>query len=45
MDEELAKKEKLSGSLFGKIAGFDFGKDESFSIDTLIASVIKSTKA
>ncbi len=44
LDSELSKKEKLSGSLFGKIISFDFGKDESFSIDDLISSVIKSIK-
>lgn len=31
----LDKKEKLSGSLFGKIDGFDFGEDENFNIDKL----------
>lgn len=41
---ELAKKEKLSGSLFGKIAEFEFGKDENFSIDNLIESVTKAIK-
>lgn len=35
----LDKKEKLSGSLFGKIAGYDWGEDESFSIDALIAAL------
>ncbi|HOV94202.1 MAG TPA: type I-E CRISPR-associated protein Cas7/Cse4/CasC [Spirochaetales bacterium] len=38
----LDKKEKLSGSLFGKIAEFTFGEDESFSIDDLVSSVIDS---
>jgi len=36
----LDKKEKLSGSLFGKIESFDFGEDESFNIDKLIAGVV-----
>lgn len=35
----LDKKEKLAGSLFGKIAGYDWGEDESFSIDDLIAAL------
>lgn len=35
----LDKKEKLSGSLFGKIAGYDWGEDEDFSIDDLIAAL------
>ena len=33
----LDKKEKLAGSLFGKIDGFDWGEDEDFSVDALIA--------
>ena len=41
----LARKEKLSGSLFGRIADFEFGIDENFSIDNLISSVLKSVKA
>ncbi|MHB0765392.1 type I-E CRISPR-associated protein Cas7/Cse4/CasC [Stutzerimonas sp. NM35] len=35
----LDKKEKLAGSLFGKVAGYDWGEDESFSIDELIAAL------
>ena len=35
------KKEKLSGSLFGKIADCQCGLDENFSIDDLVNSVIK----
>lgn len=45
VNSSLQKKEKLSGSLFGKIASFDFGIDENFSIDDLISSVITSIKA
>lgn len=44
LKEELAKKEKLSGSLFGKIAEFTFGEDENFSIDKLTDSIIASIK-
>lgn len=33
----LDRKEKLSGSLFGKLASYDWGDDDSFSIDDLIA--------
>ncbi len=40
----LDKKEKLSGSLFGKIAKFEFGEDENFTIDALIDSIVKSVK-
>lgn len=36
----LDKKEKLSGSLFGNIETFEFGEDETFSIDKLIAGVV-----
>ncbi|MBU1087912.1 MAG: type I-E CRISPR-associated protein Cas7/Cse4/CasC [Candidatus Omnitrophica bacterium] len=39
MCEYLNKKEKLDGSLFGKIKGFDFGDDENFNIDDLIVSI------
>lgn len=35
----LDKKEKLAGSLFGKVAGFEFGEDADFSIDRLIESI------
>ncbi len=35
----LDKKEKLSGSLFGKVAGYDWGEDENFSIDDLITGL------
>jgi len=38
----LDKKEKLSGSLFGKIDCFDFGDDESFHIDALIQAINNS---
>lgn len=40
----LDKKEKLSGSLFGKIEKFEFGENEEFSIDNLIDGVIKAVK-
>ncbi len=40
----LEKKEKLSGSLFGKISDFSWGLDDSFSIDDLITAVIESVK-
>ncbi|WP_140919301.1 type I-E CRISPR-associated protein Cas7/Cse4/CasC [Limnobaculum xujianqingii] len=36
MKSWLDKKEKLSGSLFGKITSFDWGEDDNFSIDDLI---------
>lgn len=35
----LDKKEKLTGSLFGKQAAYDWGEDENFSIDDLIAAL------
>jgi CRISPR system Cascade subunit CasC len=41
----LARKEKLSGSLFGRVADFEFGLDENFSIDNLISSVLTCVKA
>lgn len=35
----LDKKEKLAGSLFGKVAAYDWGEDETFSIDSLVESL------
>lgn len=35
----LDKKEKMTGSLFGKQAGYDWGEDESYSVDQLIADL------
>ncbi len=35
----LDKKEKLSGSLFGKVAGYDWGENDDFSIDDLISAL------
>lgn len=35
----LDKKEKLAGSLFGKQASYEWGEDEGFSIDDLIAAL------
>jgi CRISPR system Cascade subunit CasC len=35
----LDKKEKLSGSLFGKQASYDWGDDENFSIDDLVTAL------
>lgn len=40
----LVKKEKLSGSLFGKIEKFEFGENDEFSIDDLIEGVVKAVK-
>ena len=36
---ELARQEKLSGSLYGKVASFEFGSAEGMSIDDLIAGI------
>lgn len=35
----LDKKEKLSGSLFGKLGGYDWGDEEDFTIDDLVATL------
>ena len=35
----LAKQEKLHGSLFGCLAEYTYGQDESFNIDDLIAAL------
>lgn len=37
LKDYLGKKEKLAGSLFGKVADYEWGEDENFSIDDLIA--------
>ena len=39
MRDYLEKKEKLAGSLFGKIVSFDFGEKAEFNIDELIKSI------
>lgn len=38
------KKEKLTGSLFGKVASYDWGEDENFSIDALVESLQSHVK-
>jgi CRISPR system Cascade subunit CasC len=40
--EYLDKKEKLAGSLFGKVKSFDFGVDEDFNVDKLIDGITKA---
>lgn len=44
MDEMLEKREKLSGSLYGKVADYSFGIDENFSIDDLCKNLINDIK-
>ncbi len=39
LKNELNKKEKLAGSLFGKLDEYTFGEDESFNIDDLVAAL------
>ena len=39
LKEYLDKKEKLAGSLFGKVATYEWGENEDFSIDDLIAAL------
>ncbi|SMB83533.1 CRISPR-associated protein, Cse4 family [Pasteurella testudinis DSM 23072] len=41
LKEYIAHKEKLSASLFGKLAEYDFGEDENFNIDQLTAELVK----
>jgi CRISPR system Cascade subunit CasC len=45
LNKELAKKEKLAGSLFGKQAEYTFGEDANYSIDDLIADLKKHAEA
>jgi CRISPR system Cascade subunit CasC len=42
--EYLDKKEKLDGSLFGKIKDFDFGEKEDLNIDKLISGINDALK-
>lgn len=42
LKNELDHKEAISGSLFGKIASFEFGETNSISIDDLIQSISKA---
>ncbi len=44
LNDFLNKKEKVSGSLFGKIADFTWGIDENFSIDDLISGIVESIR-
>lgn len=44
MKDMLEKKEKLSGSLYGKIASYEFGLEEDFTIDSLCTKVIEDIK-
>ncbi len=39
LKEYLDKKEHLSGSLFGKVASYDWGENEDFSIDHLVSKL------
>jgi len=39
LKDQLARAEKLSGSLFGKITSFEFGENEDFSIDDLATTL------
>lgn len=41
----LDKKEKLAGSMFGKLASFEWGVDENFSIDDLISNLQQTIKS
>jgi CRISPR system Cascade subunit CasC len=45
LNEYLEKKEKISGSLFGKISSWEFGDDENLTIDALISAIQKAVKA
>lgn len=44
LSQYLSKKEKLAGSLFGKIDSFVFGDNENYSIDHLISDVKRSVE-
>ncbi len=40
----ISKKEKLSGSLFGKVAEYEWGENEDYSIDDLVADLQTKVK-
>lgn len=44
LKEWIDRQEKLHGTLFGKVAAFEFGEDSSFSIDHLIDGVKAAMK-
>jgi CRISPR system Cascade subunit CasC len=44
LDTFMDKREKLSGSIYGKIAEFRWGLDEEFTIDDLIEGILKSIR-
>lgn len=44
LKEYLENKEALSGSLFGKIASYDWGEDPNFSIDSLVEALEKHAR-
>lgn len=44
LDTFIDRREKLSGSLYGKIADFHWGLDETFTIDNLIAGIQNSMR-
>ncbi|MFW8564988.1 type I-E CRISPR-associated protein Cas7/Cse4/CasC [Orrella sp. 11846] len=39
LTQYLDKKEKMMGSLFGKLGGYDWGQDEDYSVDRLVADL------
>jgi CRISPR system Cascade subunit CasC len=45
LDAFLDKREKLSGSLYGKIDEFRWGLDEDFNIDDLVSGIQKSMRS
>ena len=42
LKQSISAKESMLGSVFGKIAEFDWGSDEKYSIDQLIADLNKT---
>jgi CRISPR system Cascade subunit CasC len=40
----IAKQEKLWGSLYGKIVSFEYGEDESCSIDKIIDGTVECVR-
>jgi CRISPR system Cascade subunit CasC len=40
----IERQEKLCGSLYGKIGSFEYGENEDYSIDSLIADTVKAVR-
>lgn len=44
LDEEIARQEKLAGSMYGLMASLTYGKDDTYSIDNLVSDLATQVK-